>query len=176
MPRTPRPNPSTGGGGILIDVSEPLPQRIGDADRDQAAECLREHLAQGRLSQEEFDERLSSALSAKTASDLQPLFADLPDPRPSTLQGVEPMSTPWPAYNPPPPSVPPAPSLPAVAPTANVPATNPSWATGMMVAAAVAWPAWLMLSFATGWRLWWLIWIPITISALAGKFRSQTGQ
>ncbi len=45
-----------------------------------------------------------------------------------------------------------------------------------MIAAAVAWPAWLMLSFATGWRLWWLVWIPIAISAVAGKFRSQTGQ
>jgi hypothetical protein len=151
-------------------VTEPVPQRIGDTDRDQAADALREHLAQGRLSPDEFDERISAALSAKTAADLEPLFADLPDPRPATLKGVEPMSAPWPAYNPP------RPTVPAARPVAEVPAVNSNWATGMMVAAAVAWPAWLMLSFATGWRLWWLIWIPITISALAGKFRSQPGQ
>ena len=68
--------------GILADVTEPVPQRIGDTDRDQAADALREHLAQGRLSQDEFDERMSVALSAKTAADLEPLFADLPEPRP----------------------------------------------------------------------------------------------
>ena len=160
-------------------MSEPVPQRIGDAERDEAAECLREHLAQGRLSQTEFDERLNTALSARTADDLQPLFVDLPDPRPSTLKGVEPMASPWPAYNPPPPSVRPSPSMPpapVVRPNANLPATSPRWATGLMVAAAVAWPAWLMLSFATSWRFWWLVWIPITISAIAGKFRSETGQ
>lgn len=151
-------------------MTEPVPQRIGDSDRDQAAACLREHLAQGRLSQEEFDDRLSTALAGKTAADLQPLFADLPDPRPDTLRGLAPIETPWPAYNPPPPAVP------AATPAAPVPAVNSGWATGLMVAAAVAWPAWLMLSFATSFRLWWLIWIPITISAVAGKFRSQAGQ
>ena len=68
------------------------------------------------------------------------------------------------------------PAVPAPGPAAGVPAVGSNWATGLMVAAAVAWPAWLMLSFATGWRLWWLIWIPITISAVAGKFRSESGQ
>ncbi|HEY5848494.1 MAG TPA: DUF1707 domain-containing protein [Microlunatus sp.] len=151
-------------------MTDPVPQRIGDTDRDQAADALREHLAQGRISQDEFDERMSVALSAKTAADLEPLFADLPEPRPAALKGVEPMSTPWPAYNPPPPAVP------APRPAAEVPAVNSNWATGLMVAATVAWPAWLILSFAFSWRLWWLVWIPITISVLAGKFRSQTGQ
>jgi hypothetical protein len=41
-----------------------VPQRIGDAERDRAAEYLREHLAAGRLELEEFDDRLSSALTA----------------------------------------------------------------------------------------------------------------
>ncbi len=151
-------------------MSEPVSQRIGDADRDQAAECLREHLAQGRLSQDEFDDRLNTALSAKTAADLEPLFSDLPDPRPNTLKGVEPMSTPWPAYNPPPATSPG--TVPVPRPQPMTPALSSNWATALMIAAAVAWPAWLMASFATGWQLWWLIWIPITISAVAGKFRS----
>ena len=68
-------------------MSEPVPQRIGDTDRDQAADCLREHLAQGRLSQDEFDDRITMALAAKTAADLEPLFADLPEPRPDHAQG-----------------------------------------------------------------------------------------
>ena len=32
----------------------------------------------------EFDERMSRALQAKTSSEITPLFADLPEPRPST--------------------------------------------------------------------------------------------
>lgn len=63
--------------------------RISDADRDRVAARLREHFAEGRLSSEELDERLSAAFSAKTVGDLRPVTADLPDP------GVAP-SQPWP--------------------------------------------------------------------------------
>lgn len=53
--------------------------RASDADRDQVAAALREHLAAGRLTPEEFDERLGQAFAAKTLGDLQDLMADLPD-------------------------------------------------------------------------------------------------
>lgn len=67
--------------------SQPVPpQRIGDAERDQAAEFLREHHAQGRLDATEFDERVTRALSAKWQSDLDQLFVDLPAPTPRTAQ------------------------------------------------------------------------------------------
>ena len=56
--------------------------RIGDAERNRAAELLSEHMAEGRLTQAEFDERLSIALKAKTAAELEPLFRDLPGPNP----------------------------------------------------------------------------------------------
>lgn len=56
--------------------------RIGDAERDRAVECLQEHHAAGRLTGVEFEERMEQALAAKTRSDLDPLFADLPDPQP----------------------------------------------------------------------------------------------
>jgi uncharacterized protein DUF1707 len=56
--------------------------RIGDADRDRAATALGEHYAAGRLTREELDARLGSVLAARTAADLEPLFADLPDPAP----------------------------------------------------------------------------------------------
>lgn len=55
--------------------------RIGDTERNQAAEALAEHFATGRLDHAEYDERLSVVWTAKTRSDLVPVFADLPHPR-----------------------------------------------------------------------------------------------
>ncbi len=52
--------------------------RASDADRDRVAEALREHHATGRLSMEEFQERLDHAYAAKTLSDLDELMSDLP--------------------------------------------------------------------------------------------------
>ena len=52
--------------------------RVSDAEREAAAAELREHFASGRLDQEELDERLSAALTARTRGDLDALFADLP--------------------------------------------------------------------------------------------------
>jgi hypothetical protein len=61
----------------------PTPEmRIGDAERDAAVSALGEHFAAGRLTKEEFDERSGRAWSATTQSQLLPLFADLPAPRP----------------------------------------------------------------------------------------------
>ena len=87
-------------GGIVGRVTEqgqPRPQRIGDAERDRAAELLREHMAQGRLTAEEFDERIEAALTAKVASDLDPLFTDLPGPRPGQAVATTPSyeTPPW---------------------------------------------------------------------------------
>lgn len=53
-------------------------QRIGDAERDAAVEALREHMSVGRLSLEEFDERMNRVLEAKTQADLASQFYDLP--------------------------------------------------------------------------------------------------
>ena len=55
--------------------------RIGDAERDAAASALGDHFAAGRLTREEFDERLEQAWAAKTADELDPLFVDLPRDR-----------------------------------------------------------------------------------------------
>ena len=64
-------------------MSEPgAPEpRIGDADREAAVTTLGEHYAAGRLNKDEFDERADRAWTARTASDLWPLFADLPRPQ-----------------------------------------------------------------------------------------------
>jgi hypothetical protein len=52
--------------------------RVGDAERDATASRLRESYAQGRLTLDEFNERLSAALSATTERDLSRLTQDLP--------------------------------------------------------------------------------------------------
>ena len=57
--------------------------RAGDADRAKTVEKLGRHLAEGRLSVDEFDERVSSAHAAVHLDELPPLLADLPaDPPP----------------------------------------------------------------------------------------------
>jgi hypothetical protein len=52
--------------------------RVSDVDRDAAVASLREHLVQGRLSLEEFTQRMGSAYAATTAMELATLESDLP--------------------------------------------------------------------------------------------------
>jgi hypothetical protein len=57
--------------------------RISDADREGIAARLRDHYAEGRLTSDELDERLTAALSAKTFGDLRRVMTDLPEPTPT---------------------------------------------------------------------------------------------
>jgi hypothetical protein len=52
--------------------------RASDDDRDRTASLLREHHAAGRLTPEEFNDRLDEAFAAKTIGDLDNLLSDLP--------------------------------------------------------------------------------------------------
>ena len=52
--------------------------RVGDADRDRTADLLKEAHAAGYLTLEETDERLGTALAARTRGELDRLIADLP--------------------------------------------------------------------------------------------------
>jgi hypothetical protein len=52
--------------------------RASDAERNQAIDRLRAAYVEGRLDQEEFDERSSTALKARTIGQLERLFDDLP--------------------------------------------------------------------------------------------------
>jgi uncharacterized membrane protein len=52
--------------------------RASDGERERAAEILRRHHADGRLTTDEFEERLERAYAAKTLGDLDQLFGDLP--------------------------------------------------------------------------------------------------
>jgi uncharacterized protein DUF1707 len=65
-------------------VTEPPPDasqmRAADTDRDRAADLLRTAAAEGRITFEELDERVSQAYAAKTFADLQAITRDLPGP------------------------------------------------------------------------------------------------
>src|SRR5690242_10022359 len=61
-------------GGASFDPD----MRAGDADRERLVEQLREHHAAGRLTLEEFDERMTKAYEAKTYGELRTLTRDLP--------------------------------------------------------------------------------------------------
>jgi hypothetical protein len=52
--------------------------RIGDSDRDAAAAFLREHYAAGRLTFEEFNQRLDATFAATTQAQLSRITRDLP--------------------------------------------------------------------------------------------------
>jgi Domain of unknown function (DUF1707) len=56
--------------------------RASDADRDRAIAELREHTAAGRLTLEEFSERVDRAVTAKTLPELDEIGSDLPSALP----------------------------------------------------------------------------------------------
>jgi len=52
--------------------------RASDADREVVVDTLREAYMAGRLTLDEFDERMSAAYASRTWGDLRPLTTDLP--------------------------------------------------------------------------------------------------
>lgn len=74
-----------------MSAERPLPysqMRPGHADRDKVVERLQEAFADGRLGDEEYDERLQRALSAKTFGELAELTRDIPGERlPQPMSG-----------------------------------------------------------------------------------------
>ena len=57
--------------------------RASDADRDRVIDVLRAATADGRLTADEFNERMEAALSSRTFRELAPLTADLATTRAS---------------------------------------------------------------------------------------------
>jgi hypothetical protein len=69
---------------------EPVSRRIAlgasDEDRDQTADRLRHAAAEGRLTGEEFEQRLDAVFSARTYGQLDATVSDLPSPRAVTSE------------------------------------------------------------------------------------------
>ncbi len=59
-------------------MAKNLHLRVSDLERDAAAAEIREHYAAGRLTSDEFEERLQATLSARTRADLLAVGSDLP--------------------------------------------------------------------------------------------------
>lgn len=125
------------------------PQRIGDAERDRAADQLREHLALGRLDQAEFDDRLDAAMRARYASDLDSLFGDLP---PADRSPAVPTDARLPAKD----------GAPAHRPRGLSRRTEIAIDSGSWV----IWPIVIGLITLLGWGdFWWLVFVPIALTS-----------
>ena len=73
-------NPPWGRGSSARRASQSNPNlRVSHAERTAVADRLSKHYGDGRLDEEEFNERIDRAMKAKTQADLDGLFADLPD-------------------------------------------------------------------------------------------------
>lgn len=59
-------------------MSDVPAQRASDAEREHTIALLRDHTADGRLTLEEFTERMSAAQLARTSDELEELMRDLP--------------------------------------------------------------------------------------------------
>ncbi|MEU8246958.1 DUF1707 domain-containing protein [Nonomuraea sp. NPDC048916] len=113
--------------------------RASDVDRDRVAAVLREHTAQGRITMDEFNERLEQLYQSKTYGELARLTADLPDVDMRHRQ---------------------------VAKVSDTPATKPGMHSGMRaawaawaMASSINWVIWLIVSVTSGdliypWPLW----------------------
>lgn len=104
--------------------------RASDAERERIIEALRRHTADGRLTLEEFEQRVGEAYAATMRDDLGPVLRDLP------------------------------PLPPATAPATTPPRRRSAWSSdldgGAVLRAAVVVAA-LTVVIASGWQLWWIV-------------------
>jgi uncharacterized protein DUF1707 len=69
-------------------VVDPSDLRASDEDREAAADVLRAQCAAGRLDVSELEERLSTALTARTLGEIERLLADFPRGRSAPRRAV----------------------------------------------------------------------------------------
>lgn len=126
----------------MPDPQRPDPSlRAADADRQAVAAALGRHLSDGRLTVEEYDERLAAAYAARTYGELDPLLADLPPERavPAAAPGPLPVRRSG-----------------GCAPRSQSP--RAAWASWLAVAVLVT-SIWLFTTVATGPHPFWPIWV-----------------
>jgi Domain of unknown function (DUF1707) len=81
---------------IQPNAGQPPAIRVGDRDRDAAAHQLQDAFAEGRLDDEEFDQRMRAALTARVSTELDVLTADLPAAAPRAAAIARPGDAPAP--------------------------------------------------------------------------------
>jgi hypothetical protein len=80
-PGQPEPVPGSSpapGSALEPTPGQPAAMRAGDRDRDAVVQRLQEAFAEGRLDDEEFDQRTRAALTARLSTELAALTRDLP--------------------------------------------------------------------------------------------------
>ena len=119
----------------------PEDMRAGDADREVMLERLRAAHAEGRLDADEFEERVTATLAARTYGELAALAADLPGDPPSP----RPLA---------PPAGPARPPAPRADPDVDLRRGAVAW--GWISAVAIA--LWVVASLTTGAFVfpWWI--------------------
>lgn len=132
--------------------------RASDADRDRVAAALREHLAAGRLTLDEFNDRLDKAYAARTAGELDEVLADLPGADLEQFPDALPRR---------PAGGPPYPASPSGLPVRSGQGRfSPAW--------RAAWGSWLAISLST-FVIWllsgasggpWFLWAAVPLGAL----------
>ena len=142
-------------------VAEFKPLRIGDEERNKAVELLSDHLTEGRLTQGEFNDRLSIVLQARTTEEIEQLFEDLPGPnpgRPDELESLEEQERRRAAE-----------LIEMARVQRQVQARiDPKWLAALGVAAAVAWTACLVIYFSL-YQDWKIFIVPLALTiALVG--------
>lgn len=86
---------------------------VSDREREPYIEQLRQAFAEGRLKQDEFEQRLGLALTARTYADLTPVLSGLPRPAPPPGTASQPAVMPPPGPFPQPGAFPPPGAFPA---------------------------------------------------------------
>lgn len=112
-----------------MDVAGALEYRIGTAEREQVRALLERHAAEGRLTLDEFGDRIDEVWRARTAADLDHALRELPHaaaPQPARVR---------------------------LAPAWRVPPVLPVLAVALLVFGLLAavgsfWPVWILLLVA----------------------------
>lgn len=144
-------------------MAEFEPLRVGDDERSKAVELLSEHLTEGRLTQTEFNDRLSIALQARSVDEIEQLFDDLPGPnpgRPEDLESIEEQERRRAAE-----------LLEQAKAQRQVQARiDPKWLAALGVAAGVAWAACIVvfISLYPDWRIF-IVPVALTIALVLVK-------
>ena len=72
-----------------MDDHESIDVRVSDAERDEVVGILREQTSAGRLTLEEFEDRLGETYRARTAGELQHVLRELPVQPPGPTSSPE---------------------------------------------------------------------------------------
>lgn len=147
---------------------QPHEMRASDADRDRVATILRDAHAEGRITQLEFDDRLTATYDAKTYRDLDLVILDLPTDRGQLVRGGQQSLAPKP---------PPGPIKKKARRAARV-LLNAGW-WGWGIAVAINLVIWLIIALTTPGEVpvFWPAFVagPWGVAMLAGELAYRRG-